>query len=320
MPRIIVVAYEQGQSLDVFGPAEVFSTASRKLGRKAYEVVIASTAGGLVGVTAGTSISTTRLGSLRPRPLDTVLVVGGERPALISALEDRQLRAWIVRASRIVRRLGSVCSGCFILAACGVLDGRRCATHWSATTQLAARHPALQVDKDSIFVKDGTFWTSAGCTTGIDMALAMVEEDHGRALADAIAAELVLYVRRPGFQSQFSDALVAQRDSSDPLGESIAWARAHLRDIDVDRLARRAGLSVRTLHRRTAEVLSLTPAKLIERLRVEQARALLCSTTLLQKDIAWRTGFRDTARMQRALKRAYGVDGKTVRVMFANAA
>ena len=157
--------------------------------------------------------------------------------------------------------MASVCSGAFILAAAGVLDGKRAATHWMGCDQLARLFPSVTVDANAIFVVDGNLWTSAGVTTGIDMALAMVEQDHGRALADRVAARLVLYVRRPGFQSQFSDAQVAQSDGSEPLGPAITWARRHLAEADVETLARRAGLSVRTLHRRCLETLNTTPGQ-----------------------------------------------------------
>jgi transcriptional regulator GlxA family with amidase domain len=314
--RVILVVFDGAQSLDIFGPAEVFAAASRHLGRRAIDVVFASSGGGLRATSAGASVTTVGLRSLRPGAADSVLVVGGDEISVREASNDPVVRAWLVRAAPVVKRVGSVCSGAFVLASVGLLDGRRCATHWSATERLAALVPTAKVDKEAIFVVDGNIWTSAGVTTGIDMALAMVERDLGRVVADGVAARLVLYTRRPGFQSQFSDALIAQHESADPLGATLSWARRHLRDVNVPRLARQAGMSPRTLHRRTVEVLALTPAKLIERLRVEEARTLLSSTTLPQKTIAFRCGFRETARMQRALKRALGVDGKTVRVLF----
>src|SRR5262249_29773850 len=155
-----------------------------------------------------------------------------------------------------------------------------------------------EVDRESIFVRDGRVWTSAGITAGIDMALAMVEEDHGRRVADRIAAHLVVYARRPGFHSQFSDALVAQTSASDPLGPLVTWLRANLgAPLDAATVARKAGMSVRSLHRRCVEELDITPAKLIERLRVEHARTLLATTQLGIKTIAGRSGFGSAARM-----------------------
>jgi transcriptional regulator GlxA family with amidase domain len=208
-----------------------------------------------------------------------------------------------------------VCSGAFLLAAAGILDGKRATTHWSACDRLATFRPQVTVDRNAIFVRDGSVWTSAGVTTGIDMALAMVEDDHGRAVADAIAGRLVLYVRRPGFQSQFSDALVAQSTGSDPLGDVIAWARAHLRDADVDRLAQHAGLSLRTLHRRCQEHAGTTPAKLLDKLRVEYARTLLATTSMPAKALAAASGFGSPARMKRAFQRELGLGPRDYRVL-----
>jgi transcriptional regulator GlxA family with amidase domain len=225
---------------------------------------------------------------------------------------------WLLRAAGIVRRIGSVCDGAFIVAGAGILDGRRATTHWSSCERLLRLHPAVNVDREAIFVRDGRVWTSAGVSTGIDMALAMVEEDHGRQLADSVAAHLVLYVRRPGFQSQFSEELVAQTSASDPLGPLVAWVRRNLRgSLDATRLARQGGMSVRSLQRHCLQALHTTPAKLVEKLRVEQARILLGSTQLGTKTIAARCGFGSPARMGRAFSRALGVAPREYRMMFA---
>jgi transcriptional regulator GlxA family with amidase domain len=223
------------------------------------------------------------------------------------------------RAAPIVARVASVCSGAFVLAAAGLLDGLTAATHWSACEALARFRPAVAVDRDAIFVRTGKVWTSAGVTTGIDMALAMLEEDCGRACADAAASRLVLYARRPGFQSQWSDALLAQATAGDPLAPAIAWARAHLAQLDVPTLARRAGLSPRTLHRRCAETLATTPAKLIERLRVEHARGLLATRRHPAKVVAARSGFADAAQLARAFRRTLGLTPRAYRTLLAAA-
>lgn len=317
--RVILVVFDGAQSLDVFGPAEVFAGACRFLQSDVYELLYVSSRGGACETSASTSITTRSLMNLKLRRTDTVLVVGGEEGPIRRACADMKVRSFLLRADRCVGRLGSVCSGSFVLANTGLLAHRRCATHWSSCNRLSTLFPNTEVDPEAIFVVDGKLWTSAGVTTGIDMALAMLEQDHGRAVADAVAARLVLYGRRPGFQSQFSEMLVAQKEGADPLGPAIAWARRNLRELDVGRLARRAGMSLRTFHRRSLATLQLTPAKLIEKLRVEQARTLLTSTRLPQKTIAYRTGFHDTARMQRALKRALGMDGKSVRLLGAGA-
>ncbi|UJR86068.1 Hypothetical protein I5071_81490 [Sandaracinus amylolyticus] len=319
-----MVAFEGALTLDLTGPAEVFACAGRELEREGrrgspYRVEVVSTCGAPIRTSAGCVIETRALASVRPTKHDTVLVVGGEERPITRAALDAPLIAWLQRAARVVRRIGSVCSGAFLLAHAGLLDGRRAATHWAACDRLARFRPAVEVDRNAIFVQDGRVWTSAGVTTGIDMALAMVERDLGAKMADAIAARLVLYVRRPGFQSQFTDALVAQTSSSDPLGPAIAWARAHLRDVDVERLAKRAGLSVRTLHRRCHETLATTPAKLLEKLRVEHARSLLATSDVAHKTLAAQCGFGSTARMKRAFERELGVGPREYRLLFATA-
>jgi transcriptional regulator GlxA family with amidase domain len=269
-------------------------------------------------MTSGITVGTVDLRRLRPGRDDLVVVAGGEAPAIRAAIAEPALLRWVRRAGSVASRTSSVCSGAFILAASGLLHGKRATTHWSACDRLARQFPSISVDRNAIFVEDGRIWTSAGATTGIDMALAMVERDLGAAIADAVAAKLVLYMRRPGFQSQFSDALVAQTENSDPLGPAIAWARAHLDTADVAAFAHRAGLSLRTLHRRCLAVLGTTPAKLLDKLRVEHARTLIASSTVsapLAKVVAADSGFGNRARMQRAFVRELGMSPRDYRTL-----
>ena len=322
--RVVVIAFSGAQSLDVTGPIEAFASANRQATERgaapAYQLIVASRAGGALTTSSGITLATRGLGRLRPRPSDTVIVAGGDDVGVRAAIADAALIAWLRRAAPIVRRLASVCSGAFVLAQAGLLDGLPAATHWSACDRLARFRPAIAVDRDAIFVRAGRIWTSAGVTTGIDMALAMVEEDLGRAIADGSASRLVLYARRPGYQSQWSDALLAEATADDPLAPAIAWARAHLTRLDVPTLARHAGLSERTLHRRCAETLSTTPAKLIERLRVEHARALLATRRHPAKLVAARSGFADTAQLARAFQRTLGLHPRDYRLLIAHAA
>lgn len=308
---MIVVGFPRAQSLDITGPFEAFDGANRQAQERGaappYRLVLASRAGGALITSSALTLATRRLATLAPRATDTVIVAGGADAGVRAAIVDGELRAWLRRAAKVVRRLASVCSGAFVLAAAGLLDGLPAATHWSACDALARFRPAVAVDRDAIFVRAGRIWTSAGVTTGIDMALAMVEEDLGRAIADTAASRLVLYARRPGFQSQWSDALLAQASAGDPLAPAIAWARGHLGQLDVPTLARRAGLSLRTLHRRCVDTLATTPAKLIERLRVEHARGLLAARRHPAKLVAARSGFADTAQLARAFRRTLGL-------------
>lgn len=314
-PRVVIIGFEGVQTLDATGPAEVFAGASRRAGRQGYRVIVASIGGGERMTTSGLVVRTADLRRIRPCRGDTVIVAGGDDSSIRGAVADRALLGWLGRAARVVRRVASVCSGAFVLAAAGLLDGKRAATHWAGCDELARRFPAVTVDANAIFVRDGAVWTSAGVTTGIDMALAMVEDDLGRAVADDIAARLVLYMRRPGFQSQFSAALVAQTTGADALGPAIAWTRANLATADIDALARRAGLSVRTLHRRCLDQLATTPAKLIDKLRVEHARTLLATSDLSAKALAARCGFGNPTRMKRAFERELGIGPREYRVL-----
>jgi transcriptional regulator GlxA family with amidase domain len=302
--RVLLLAFDGAQGLDLVGPADVFAAAG-------HEVVVASAGGGRIRLTSAIAVETVALARLRPVASDTVLVVGGNETAIRAAVSSPVLIDWLLRASRVARRLGSVCSGAFILAHAGLLDGRRVATHWSACARLAAFRPQLTVDAQSIFVHQGRVWTSAGVTAGLDMALAMIEEDHGRPLADTIARTLVLYARRPGFQAQFSEALLAQSEAlgtSAPVADVLAWARANLKVAgNATVLARRAGMSLRTFHRRCVDELGTTPAKLIEGLRLEAARQLLSTRRLGTKTVALRCGFGTAARMARVFRRTLGM-------------
>jgi transcriptional regulator GlxA family with amidase domain len=315
--RVTIVVFPGVQTLDAAGPAEVFAVAGRLAGRPLYEVILASVEGGDVRTTSGLTMATRRLRTVHARRTDTALMAGGEDEALERAVADGRIGAWARRAARVVRRIGSVCNGAFLLAGAGLLDGRRAATHWAACERLAATFPRVKVDRDSIFVVDGRLWTSAGVTAGVDMALAMVEEDHGRRLVDAVAAHLVLYVRRPGFQSQWSAALVAQRNASDPLGPILGWARRHLdRPLDVAALAGQAGVSSRTFHRQCVEQLKTTPARLISQLRIERARTLLATSRLGAKEIAAQCGLRDGAELARLCRRGLGLSPREYRTLF----
>ena len=309
MARVLLVAFEGVQTLDVTGPAEVFAAAAR------YHVELLSAGGGTVTTTSGIALHARDLSGVRVQPTDTVLVAGGNEDAIRRALEQPALLDFLRRAARVAARIGSVCSGAFLLASIGVLDGHAAATHWSACERLARAFPAIRVDPNAIFVREGRLWTSAGVTTGIDMALAMVEEDAGRVVADAIASRLVLYLRRPGFQSQFSEALLAQTERADPMAAAVGWAGSHLRSADVESLARQAGMSVRTLHRRCDELFGTTPAKLLDKLRVEHARALLGRGEVPLKALAVDAGFGSGARMNRAFLRELGMTARQYRMV-----
>jgi transcriptional regulator GlxA family with amidase domain len=313
--QVVLLLYPGVQSLDVTGPAEVFAHAARQPGAPRYVVTLASPRGGKVQTSAGFALDTVALRSLAKRKLDTVLVAGGNEAGVRAAVRDERLLEFVRKAARKARRIGSVCSGAFVLAAAGLLDGLCVATHWSAAARLAEFRPALSVDADAIFITQGKLWTSAGVTTGIDMSLAMVERDAGRRVADAVAAELVLHARRPGFQSQFSSLLTAQLRAKNPLGDALNWAGEHLATLDVPSLAKHAGVSVRTLHRLCKDTAHTTPGKRLERLRSDRARVLLSSTDAGLKEIAATCGYRDASQLSRAFSRTFGVSPSAFRML-----
>jgi transcriptional regulator GlxA family with amidase domain len=263
--------------------------------------------------TAGLGIATGPL----PRtgaPPDTLIVPGG--PGVDAAAADTMLVEWVRQRANEAHRVASVCTGAFLLGAAGVLDGRRAVTHWSFCAELARRFPAARVESDPIFVHDGPVWTSAGVTSGIDLALALVEEDLGRTVALAVARYLVVFLKRPGGQAQFSAALSLQ-SAEDQFGALHDWIGAHLSDdISLPRLARQAGMSERSFSRHYLEATGLTPGRAVERLRVEQARRLLSESRLPVKRISQRCGFGSEETMRRSFLRVLAATPQDYRVRF----
>ena len=312
--RIVLVGYDGCQLLDVSGPAAVFGAANEARQHPFYDLQIVSPDGGPVATNSGVVLHSRRIGG---QP-DTLLVAGGSQ-GLRAVMAREDLRLWLRRAAPKARRYGSVCTGAFVLAAAGLLDGRRVATHWASCGPLAERFSALKVDSDSLYVVDGKVWTSAGVTTGIDMALALVEADLGAAMANLIARHFVLYARRPGFQSQFSPLLQAQTAAETPFVELTDWMAAHLElPLDVPALAARAGLSERSFYRKFTEATGKTPAHFVESLRLDVARTLLAEGLPL-KTIAIKVGLRSSARLGQAFERRFGMAPSLFREMHAAA-
>ncbi len=308
--RIVILAYEGCQLLDVTGPAAVFGAANEGRQPPVYDVRIVSPDGGAVVSNCGVAVMTDAIGG----GADTLLVAGGSRGLRAATARD-DLRTWLRRVAPRAKRFGSVCTGAFVLAAAGLLDGRRIATHWASCARLADQFPTLTVDADALYVVDGKVWTSAGVTTGIDMALAMVEADLGAATANLIARHFVLYARRPGYQSQFSPLLQAQTHADARFATLIDWMQAHLDGkLDVPALASRAGLSERSFYRKFTEATGKTPAHFVEDLRLDAARALL-GKGLPLKSIAARVGLRSSARLGQAFERRFGMAPSLFREM-----
>jgi len=252
--------------------------------------------------------------SQRSEALDTLLVAGGEGAE--AAAENPVLVDWVRQRATRARRVASVCTGAVLLAAAGVLDGRRAATHWEYCTRLAQRFPAVHVEPDPIFVRDGSVWTSAGVTAGIDLALALVAEDLGPSVALAVARHLVVFLKRPGDQAQFSAALALQA-ADDRFGALHDWINSHLGgDLSLSVLADQAGMSGRSFSRHYAQATGQTPARAVERLRVEAARRQLSDSRVPVKRIAQRCGFGSEETMRRSFLRLLAVTPQDYRSRF----
>lgn len=311
----MLLAYDGAGFLDVAGPSEVFAVADALAGGDAYRVMIASPDGGDAVSSSGFRIGVaSSVGGLEG-PIDTVLVPGTW--AWSSAVEDATLLAAVSGATARSRRVAGVCVGAFVLAAAGLLDGRRATTHWQFAGELAHRYPSVRVEPDAIFIEDDGVWTSAGVSAGIDLALALVESDHGAAVARRVAQHLVVYMQRPGGQAQFSIHIQGdpvERPTLRPLLEAIAADPAA--DHRLAALSLRAGFSERHLSRVFARELGTTPARYVERIRIETARAMLATSDAPLDVIARQSGLGTAETLRRAFVRQVGVTPDAYRRRF----
>lgn len=296
--RQVGLILEDGFQLMGLAALSAFEFANVELGDDGYRLTVLSEKGGRVRSSMSVGIETSPLGVMP----DTLMVVGELQPKpLTPGLTD-----YIARAGKEARRVAGVCTGAFALAQAGLLDGRAATTHWAHARDLQQRYPTIRVDDDRIFIRDGNVWTSAGMTSAIDLTLALIEEDHGAPLARSIARRLVVYHRRPGGQSQFS-TLLELEPRSDRVKRALVWAREHLRNpLSVEELAEAASLSPRQFSRVFREETGQSPAKAVEMLRLEAARAMLEDGNHPMDIVARDTGFADRDRMRRAFLRAYG--------------
>jgi transcriptional regulator GlxA family with amidase domain len=327
--RIGFLAFDGVQALDLIGPADAFAsdafdTPALRADRDdadhphPYAVVLIgltarrfTTSAGITMIADATVPSAVRL--------DTLIVPGGTGLRLPNAAQ--RAARWIVSRAPHTRRVASVCTGLYGLAPTGLLDGRRVATHWSAVADIQRRYPALRVEPDALFLKDGQFYTSAGITAGIDLALAMIEEDHGPAAALAVAREMVVYFKRPGGQQQFSEPLRFQVESADRFADVVAWIQSHLRsDLSVEALATRACLSPRHFARAFKQRLGTTPAAFVEEARLAEASRRLSTRSARIESVARSVGYAGGDVFRRAFERRFGVSPSNYRSRFRHGA
>lgn len=321
--KVVVLAFPGVKLLDVAGPCEVFAEANQVLERETgsrshgYEVEVVSTAAGPIPTSSGVYLLAARGFDACREPLDTLLIAGG--PGVHAAARLPELAEWLHAAAGQARRVGSVCTGAFLLAALGLLDGRRATTHWAWAERLAHEYAGVTVDPDAIYIRAGHVYTSAGVSAGMDLALALVEEDLGRTVALQVAQQLVLFLRRPGGQSQFSALLQLQAADREPLAALQAWIGEHLdADLSVEALAERAHMSPRHFSRVFREQVGLPPGRWVERLRVEVARRRLEETSVGVDQVARECGFGSADALRRSFARVLRVSPSAYRGRFCS--
>jgi len=320
--RIVFTAYDGVSLLDLSGPLEAFRVAAEfplKEQPTTYECIVLSARGGRVKTANGVGLDTKSARSISGRTIDTLVVPGALRVDYVT--RDRALIQWVRKTAPTCRRICSVCIGTFLLAAAGILDGRRVATHWMHAPLLASRYPNVIVEPDAIYVHDRKVWSSAGSTSGIDLALALIEQDVGRKVAIKVARILVVYLKRAGGQSQYSALLNAQTHSeSDPFNELEQWIAEHLRnDLRVKALADHVHMSPRNFARVYVQTRGRTPAKTVEAIRLDTARRRLEETTARIETIAGDCGFSGEEQMRLAFVRSLGIPPREYRKRFASA-
>ncbi len=312
--KVVILAPQGVQSLDVVGPAEIFWEAARRLGDPdAYQVEVMGVSDQPIRGTGALRFLPDRTIHQPDEPIDTLLVAGDPS---FRELDPAVIR-WLARRAPETRRYGSICTGVFLLAEAGLLEGRRVTTHWECADKLRRDYPGLDIDSDQIFIREGQLSTAAGVTAGIDLALAMVEEDHGRDIALIVARYMVVFLKRPGGQSQFSAHLTAQTADKGPIRSIADHILMHLRsDLSVDALSGRANMSTRNFSRVFFRDMGVTPADFVEAARLDAARRLLQDSAMPLQRIADRCGFADLHSMRRVFRRTLGVGPTDYRSTF----
>lgn len=313
--RVGILGFDGITALDMAGPTEAFASARTDDGCSPYEVAVIGLTRRCFAAESGVLFKPHYTLDSKVE-IDTLIVPGG--CGLRDPRVNRRITSWVKARAPCFRRIASVCTGIYGLAPTGLLDGRRVTTHWRFARDVAQRFPALNVDANLLFVKDGPFYTSAGVTAGIDLALALIEEDLGLQAALAVARELVVYLKRPGGQEQFSEPLQFQIESADPVGELATWMRTHLRhDLSVEALAGRARLCPRQFTRRFKQLFQRTPAAFVEDLRLAEAQRRLAARGATIEGVAVSVGFRSADAFRRAFERRFGISPSAWRRQFS---
>jgi transcriptional regulator GlxA family with amidase domain len=312
------VSFPHAEVLDTAGPWAVLCQANDCVGREAYRLQLVSPFGGTVRTRHKLAMAGARsLREMARRPKPDLLIIAGGSPFPPLPRAEQKLAAFLRVHRRGIPRIVSICTGAFVLGEAGLLDGREATTHWKFTAELARRFPKTRVLPDSIYVRDGRVWTSAGVTSGIDLTLSLVEEDLGHAVAMAVAQELVLFLRRSGHQAQFSGLLERQRSEPPRSRDLTAFVLEHLDEpLSVERLATQLGLTTRTFARWCRNELEESPAAFVRRVRLDEARRLLAETTLPLKAVAARTGLGDASTLFRLFSARLGISPAEYRDRF----
>ena len=317
--RVAFLGFDGVNALDLTGPSEVFASAMVEAGdalRPGYSISILGATGRTIRSESGIVFKPHQPLSAR-LDIDTLIVPGGR--GLRVPLVNARVAKWILARAGGIRRIASVCTGIYGLAATGLLDGRRVTTHWRFVRDVAEKFPKLKVEQNALYVRDGSFYTSAGVTAGIDLALSMVEEDYGAEVALRAAREMVVYLKRSGGQEQYSEPLRFQVESTDPIAALGAWIRSHLRhDLSVEALSRRASLCPRQFSRRFQRAFRQTPAAFVEDLRLGEARQRLATTKAPIETLAASVGFSNPDSFRRAFERRFGLPPTTYRRRFSS--
>lgn len=318
--HVAIVGYEDMMALDLTGPLEAFASAridAKGTHEPCYKVTIAAL--GAKSFRSESGLHMTAACSLDSLPrVDTLIIPGGR--AMRDTATSAKLSDWIIRSVRDIRRIATVCTGVYGLAPTGLLNGRRATTHWMFCRDLAARYPKIKVDADALYIRQGKFYTSAGVTAGIDLSLALIEEDFGPQVALAVARELIVYLKRPGGQEQYSEPLKFQVQSSSRFADLAAWMLTHLeRDLSVERLAEQVCLCPRQFARRFKQEFKSSPAAFVQRLRLDEARRRLSASGSSVESVARSVGFQDPDSFRRAFVKCFGVAPGTFRGRFVTA-